>query len=220
MTAAADALPVGVHTAPLAFTNVTRNIGNTVRTATLTVQAPAAMTVTPAVAFVASGPQGQQGSAFTPSSTTYTVQNTGALPMNYTVTGAPAWASVSPTSGTIPAGGTQVVSVALNAAASALAVGAQTATLSFANTTNTIGNTTRGMTLTVVEPARLTVTPADGLVSSGFQGGTVLAIIEGLHAVEHRRDAAVVHSSRRSALARCRAGLRHDPGGRHNDRDP
>ena len=171
LTAGADALGVGVHNATFGFTNTTSNIGNTTRAAQLTVLAPANMAVTPATAFNSAGPQGQQGGAFTPLSTTYTVQNTGALAMDFTVTGAPSWVTLSAVGGTLAPGASQVITASLNAGANALPVGAQNGTLTFTNATNGIGNTPRTVTLNVQEPARLTVTPPDGLVSSGFQGG-------------------------------------------------
>ncbi len=171
LTAGADALAVGVHNASLTFNNTTSNIGSTSRDVALTVVAPAAMSMTPATAFVASGPQGQQGGLFTPASTSYVVQNTGALPMTFSVSGAPPWVTLSAVGGTLAPGATQSITVSFNAAANGLPVGAHTGTLTFTNATNAIGNTTRGVTLNVLEPARLTVTPADGLAASGFQGG-------------------------------------------------
>ena len=171
LTAGADTLSPGAHNATFAFNNTTSSIGSTTRTAQLTVLAPAAMSVTPATAFVSSGPQGQQGGAFTPTSAGYTIQNTGALPMTFAITGAPTWVTLSATGGTIQPGASQTITMSLNAAANALPVGTASGTLTITNTTNGIGNTSRSLTLNVIEPARLSVTPADGLVASGFQGG-------------------------------------------------
>lgn len=171
LNSGADALAVGNHVVPVAFNNTTSSIGNTTRNVNLTVLAPAALSVTPATAFSSSGPQGQQGAAFTPSSASYTLQNTGALPMPYTVTGAPGWVNVAPASGTIAAGDSVVVTVSFTAAADALPVGVHNATLAFNNDANGIGNTSRNVSLTINEPARLGVSPANGLVASGYQGG-------------------------------------------------
>lgn len=167
----AAGLPVGTYDATVAFKNVTSGIGDTTRSVKLTVQEPAALVVTPADAFLSSGPQGQQGGAFTPASTTFKLENTGALPLSFTIAGAPAWVDVAPMSGTIAPGDSTLLSVSLNSAADALSVGVHNATLAFNNTTNGIGSTTRAITLTVNEPARLDVSPASGLVASGYAGG-------------------------------------------------
>jgi hypothetical protein len=171
LNAAADALGVAVHAATLAFTNSTSGIGNTTRGVTLTVVAPAAMTVSPANGLVSAGPQGQQGGAFTPASQSFTVSNGGALPMNYAVSGAPAWISLTNASGTIPAGGSATVTTSLNAAANALGVAVHTGTLTFTNQTNGNGTTTRPVSLDVRNPAQIAMTPPEGLTASGFQGG-------------------------------------------------
>ena len=91
--------------------------------------------------------------------------------MTFTITGAPSWVTLSSSGATLAAGASQTITVSLNAGADALPVGAQDGSLAFNNTTSNIGNTARAVTLNVQEPARLAVTPADGLVASGFQGG-------------------------------------------------
>ena len=171
LTAAADALAAGPYSGMLSFNNATSTIGTTTRPVQLTVLPPAAMAVTPATAFVASGPQGQLGGTFTPATASYTVQNTGALPMTFAVTGAPSWMTLSAAGGTLAPGASQTITANFNSAANALPVGVQSGTLSFTNATNAIGNATRSLTLNVLEPARLVVTPAEGLVASGYQGG-------------------------------------------------
>jgi hypothetical protein len=171
LTAAADALPVATHTATLAFNNTTSAIGNTTRAVALTVVAPAALVVTPGTGFVAAGPQGQQGGAFTPAGQTYTLQNSGGLPLSFSASGVPSWVTLSAVGGTLAPGASTTITATLNAGANALAVGLQSGSIVFANTTNALGNTTRPITLNVQEPARLVVTAADGLASIGFQGG-------------------------------------------------
>ena len=114
---------------------------------------------------------GQEGGSFPPASPSYVVQNTGALPMAFTVTGAPAWVTLSAVGGSLAPGATTTINVSFNAAANALPVGAQSGSLTFTNTTNGLGNAARTVTLNIMEPARLAVTPADGLVASGYQGG-------------------------------------------------
>ncbi len=172
LTAAADAMPIGSHTEAIAFTNVTGGIGSTTRPVTLNVTAPATLVMGPATTFVASGPQGGVGGSFTPTTTTYTLQNTGSSPMDFTVSGQPSWLTVSSSSGTVPAGGSVTITVAINAGANALPIGTASGALSFTNTTNNLGTTTRPVSLIVQQPARLTVMAADGLVASGNQGGS------------------------------------------------
>ena len=172
LTAAADAMLVGSHNGSIAFTNVTGGIGSASRPVTLNVSAPATLVVGPTTTFAASGPQGGVGGSFTPATTSYTLQNTGSSPMDFTVTGQPSWLTVSSPSGTIPAGGSVTSTVAINAGANTLSIGTATGALTFTNTTNNLGTTTRPVSLTVQQPARLTVVAADGLVASGNQGGS------------------------------------------------
>jgi hypothetical protein len=64
------------------------------------------------------------------------------------------------------------VTVSINAGANALAAGTYNDTVSFTNTTNGVGTTTRPVVLTINEPpGTLSVTPGDGLASSGLVGG-------------------------------------------------
>ena len=79
---------------------------------------------------------------------------------------------LSATSGTLAAGETAAVTVSINSAADALAAGTYDDTVSFTNTTNGTGNTTRAVNLTVTPPpGLLSVTPAGGLASTGSEGG-------------------------------------------------
>ena len=171
LSGGADALAAGNYVAPLSFNNATNGIGTTIRNINLTVLAPANLVVVQTSDFIASGPQGGQGGSFSPTTMTYTVQNTGALPMNFTVTGQPSWVAVSPASGTVPPGSSVNIMVTLNAGADSLPAGTSTGMLTFTNTTNNAGTVTRGVRLDVQQPARLVVTAADGLDASGYQGG-------------------------------------------------
>ncbi len=169
LSATANTLPVGTHNASIGFNNLSGGLGSTSRPITLTVTAPAALTVTPGTHFTAIGPQ---GGPFAPVSINYVLQNTGTSPLNYTASADQhSWLQVTPASGTLAAGATFTVVATITAGANALPPGSARSTVSFANTTNQVGSTTRAATLTVLQPARLNVDAADGLVSSGNPGG-------------------------------------------------
>jgi hypothetical protein len=126
----------------------------------------AGMAVTPGDAFSSSG---GAGGPFSPSSKVYTLTNQSTSSINYTVSKTATWVTLSSTGGTLAAGANTTVTVSINSNANSLAVGTYNDTVTFTNTTNHQGDTTRTVTLSVL-PA-LTVTPADGLTSSGIVGG-------------------------------------------------
>ncbi len=106
------------------------------------------LAVTPATAFTSSGTQG--GGVFTPSSITYTLSNTGTGSLGWTAGKTQSWLTLSATSGTLASGATTNVTASINtASASALAVGSYSDTITFTNTTNNAGNTTRAASLSI-----------------------------------------------------------------------
>jgi hypothetical protein len=130
--------------------------------------AAAVLAVSPIDSFLSSGPV---GGPFTPSSLTYTLQNTGDETMDWRVTRLRTWTTVSPTTGTLLAGSSTTVTVSINYRADSFAPGTYTDTVTFTNLDGGSGNTTRGVSLTVVAAGALSVTPAEGLASEGFVGG-------------------------------------------------
>ena len=92
---------------------------------------------------------GNQGGPFTPSSKTYTLQNTGGTSINWTASKGQAWVSLSSTGGTLAAGASTTVTVSINSNANSLTPGTYSDIVSFTNTTNGNGNTTRPVSLTV-----------------------------------------------------------------------
>jgi hypothetical protein len=109
---------------------------------------------------------GNQGGPFTPSSKTYTLQNTGGSSINWTASKGQAWVSLSSTSGTLGAGASTTVTVSMNSNANSLTPGTYSDTVTFTNTTNGNGNTTR--------PVSLTVNPTAGVLLSEAVDNTSL----------------------------------------------
>ncbi len=133
--------------------------------------ATGALSVTPTTGMSASG---QIGGPFSPTSATYTLTNTGNADVSWTANSSATWAGLSATSGTLQAGANATVTVSLGAEANSFAAGSYTGTVSFTNTTNGVGSTTRNLSLTVnptPTAGNLTVTPSTGLASSGGVGG-------------------------------------------------
>jgi hypothetical protein len=121
------------------------------------------LVITPANGLNASG---YFGGPFSPSSQNYVLTNTSAVALAWSLVNTSAWLNVSAATGTIPANGTNGVTISLNAGS--LAVGTYTATVQFTN-----GNTHvvqgQQFSLQVLEP--LAVTPAAGFTASGAVGG-------------------------------------------------
>ena len=97
---------------------------------------------------------GSQGGPFTPASQNYTLQNNGQTSINWSASKGQAWATLSASSGTLAAGASTAVIVSINSAASSLAAGSYSDTVSFSNTTNGLGNTSRIISLLVVSNAQ------------------------------------------------------------------
>ncbi len=170
INAGADTLTAGTYDDTVSFTNTTDGSGDTTRAVTLTITEPAGvLAVTPAGNLVSAGPA---GGPFVPSNLTYTLENTGGSSIDWTAAKTQAWTALSAVSGTLAAGATATVTVSIDAAASEMADGTYNDTVSFTNTTNGTGNTTRAVSLTIsAQPGALAVTPAGDFASSGVTGG-------------------------------------------------
>ena len=157
INAGANALAAGTYNDTVRFTNTTNGRGNTNRSVSLTVKVPAgALSVTPVGGLMT---MGNVGGPFNPSSLAYTLQNTGGTAIAWTAAKTQTWTTLSSTSGTLSAGATTTVTVSINAGANALAAGTYNDTVSFTNTTNGSGTTTRPVSLTVSAGPVLSVTP-------------------------------------------------------------
>ncbi len=166
----ANALPSGTHTDTLTFTNGSTGIGNTTRPVVLTVNPlPGALSVASTNGLTSSG---TQGGPFSPASIAYTLTNTGGQSINWSALRTRNWVTLSSSSGTLAAGASTTLTVSLNSGANSLTPGSHSDTVTINNTTNSNGNTTRTVALTVnPPPGVLGVTPTSGLTSSGTQGG-------------------------------------------------
>lgn len=106
---------------------------------------PGSLAVTPAGNFATSG---NFSGPFT-ATQIYTLTNPGNTSINWTVAKTQSWVTLSSTSGTLAAGASTPVTVSINSAANVLNVGGYSDTVTFTNSTNGVGNTTRGVALTV-----------------------------------------------------------------------
>ena len=83
-------------------------------------------------------------------SASYTISNTGTGAMNWTAGKTAAWLNLSSTGGTLAASASTSVTATINTAANSLAVGSYGDTITFTNTSNGTGNTTRVVSLAVL----------------------------------------------------------------------
>ncbi|MEI7939736.1 MAG: C10 family peptidase, partial [Verrucomicrobiota bacterium] len=125
--------------------------------------APATLTVTPASALTSSG---SVGGPFSPSSQVYTLGNSGSGTLAWTASKSSSWVSLSPASGSLDAGGSANVTVSVGSGANSLASGSYSDTVTFANTTTGLGNTSRAVSLTV-KPTAFAVSGGGACCSGG-----------------------------------------------------
>jgi len=128
------------------------------------------LTVSPAGGLTSSG---TIGGPFSPTSQTYTLTNTGTASMNWTASKVQSWVTLSAAAGTLAVGAaTTTVTASINSGANSLAAGSYSDNVTFTNTTNNTGNTTRPVSLTVnatEAPTISTVSLPAGAVDYGLQ---------------------------------------------------
>ena len=91
--------------------------------------------------------------------------------MNWTATKVASWVTLSSAGGTLAAGANTTVTVSIDAGANSLATGSYSDNITFTNTTNGTGNTTRPVSLTVnatAAPTISTVSLPAGSVSTAY----------------------------------------------------
>jgi hypothetical protein len=121
------------------------------------------MAVSPGTGFTASGPA---GGPFSPPQQVYTVTNTGTTSLSFTATATQTWVTVLGGSGTVAPGGSANVVVSFAASANSLAAGTYADNVTFTNTSNGAGNSSRAVSLVIgsgsdtTPPAITIVNPA------------------------------------------------------------
>jgi hypothetical protein len=171
VNANANSLAVGTYGPfTITFTNADTGQGTQTRTATLTVNAPSLL-VTPATNIAASG---TQGGPFSPSSFSYTL-SVASGSVNYSIANVPNWLTPSSTSGTVSSSSPTTVTFTVNTNANSLQANTYVNSISFNNTTNGQGNTTRVAMLTVNAPPALQATPTGNIVAAGNEGALALS---------------------------------------------
>ena len=141
-------------------------------------ESPGILEVTPTDNLTSSG---NQGGSFTPSSKDFKVKNTGDASINWTVSKTQTWVSLSSTGGTLSPGESTTVTVSINNSANSLSSGTCNDTITFTNTTNRNGNTTRTVNLTVNEVTSPLIIKTTSLTSGtvGISYSESLAATEG-----------------------------------------
>jgi hypothetical protein len=120
----ANSLNAGTYTATVTVTNAGSNF---VANLQFTLQAIETLAVAPNAGFSASG---AEGGPFATISETFTLTNSGAIPLTWQAAG-PVWLNLSPSSGTLAAGASIAVTATLNANAYSLSPGSYTGQVSF-----------------------------------------------------------------------------------------
>ncbi len=133
----------------------------------LTVTDLANLVVTPGLGN-ASGPR---GGPFTPATWNYTLSNTGAEALQWTLENSASWISVSATGGALQPGASTVVTASLLPASGDLPSGMASASLVFTNGSSGLGSTTRTVNLSIAPAAEMAVTPGGPVGSTGPVGG-------------------------------------------------
>ncbi|HPM22452.1 MAG TPA: trypsin-like peptidase domain-containing protein [Phycisphaerae bacterium] len=104
---------------------------------------------------------GEVGGPFAPNSILYSLSNPTSTAIDFTVGHLADWVTVSPAAGQLGANGHVTVTVSINANAAALVTGRYSDVVTFTNTTNHSGDTTRTVDLQVGFPARIHHFPLD-----------------------------------------------------------
>jgi bacillolysin len=142
--------------------NITMNALKSV-TANFVTVVPGTLQVTPVDGFASIG---EQGGPFSPSTKQYTLSNIGNSSINWTASKGQPFIDLSSSGGTLTAGANTIVTVSVNSLATSLPIGTYQDTVTFTNTTNGNGNTTRPVLL------QIDIDCDDIVLDGGFEAGT------------------------------------------------
>ncbi len=170
----ANSLSVGSYSDTVTFQNATNGSGNTSRILSLTISTSQSglLAVTPSGGLSSSG---ANGGPFSPSRTTYTLQNTTASSLTWAASKTQSWLTLSVSSGTLAAGASTTVTVSINSNANNLGAGTYTGTVNFLNTSTGLGDTSRSVTLTISTSASPMVSKK-GIIDFDNDGKTDIAV--------------------------------------------
>jgi hypothetical protein len=129
---------------------------------------PASLSVTPSTGFISAG---APGGAFSPPSATFTLQNTGAAPINWTAAKSAPWLDLDNTAGSLGVGASITVTAALNSAANSLATGSYGDTITFSDGTGSTGRTVN-LTVFSTNANLASLAPSAGTLSPAFSSAT------------------------------------------------
>jgi fibronectin-binding autotransporter adhesin len=132
----------------------------------ITVQTPLAGLLTVSFGdFISSG---TRGGSFSPLTKQYTLTNNGVSSLDWTAGKTASWLDLSSSGGTLAAGASTTVTATINGSASSQAIGTYYDTITFTNTTNNVGDTTRGVGLNVNGlPAQVTLSNLNQIYNNG-----------------------------------------------------
>jgi uncharacterized repeat protein (TIGR02543 family) len=123
------------------------------------------------------------GGPFSPSSASYTLQNSGNTTINWSASATQSWITLSVTSGTLAPGATATVTVSINSNANTLVDGSYSDLVTFTNTTNGNGSTTRAVNLTVTTVAPSNIASLSTVTASSetaAYGQTAVKAVDGV----------------------------------------
>jgi uncharacterized repeat protein (TIGR03803 family) len=126
---------------------------------------PEPLRITPATGAIFTGPV---GGPFAPAAQAYSLTNTAASPLSWSLANTSSWLNVSPSSGTLLHGGpAATVTASVELTATNLPAGSYSAALRFTNLGDNFGQT-RQLTLAVVTPPVITTQPANQALLDGM----------------------------------------------------
>ena len=117
---------------------------------------------------------GMTGGPFSPTSNDFIIRNMGNIPLIWKAAKTQAWLTLSSEGGTLAPGASTTVSATINQTATGLSADIYNDIITFTNTTNALGNTTRAVSLTIyapTTPGSLVILPDRNITLSGCIGG-------------------------------------------------